>query len=187
MLLDDAEIMRQVVAGQAELFGELVRRHRPALLKAAASKLAHASEAEDAVQETFLAAFRAKHTFDAQYSFRGWLWTILLNTCCRHARRNRSTGSLRDRVIEPSTTHSGLSDLLAAERTEVLNQLLDRLPDVQADALRLRFFGELQFQEIAQVMRCSVNGAKERVRKGLERLAQLAQQQSSLVHEGDLT
>lgn len=189
MPLDDHEIMRLVVAGRADLFGELVRRHRSALLRAALSKLRTTADAEDAVQETFLAAFRAQQTFDPAYSLRGWLWTILLNVCRRHVRRTPPTTSLSDVNFrcEPVTTTTGLSELLIAERSTALSELLERMPEVQADALRLRFFGELQFNEIAQAMQCSLNAAKDRVRKGLEHLAFLAHQNSSLCREGDRT
>ncbi len=189
MPLDDQEIMRLVIDGRADLFGELVRRHRPALLRAALSKLQSTADAEDAVQETFLAAFRAQQTFNPAYSLRGWLWTILLNICSRHRRRSQRQTSLNELNFdnEPCTTAGGLNELLAAERAEALNELLRRMPDVQADALRLRFFGELKFEEISQAMQCSLNAAKDRVRKGLEQLASLARRNSSLCQEGDRT
>jgi RNA polymerase sigma-70 factor (ECF subfamily) len=50
---------------------------------------------------------------------------------------------------------------------------LARLPAAQADALRLRFFGGLKFQEIADTMPCSLNTAKNRVRDGLARMAEM--------------
>ncbi len=189
MPLDDQEIMRMVVAGRTDLFGELVRRHRLALQRAALSKLFDASDAEDAVQETFLAAFRARQTFDPAYSLRGWLWTILLNVCRRHRRRPVNSLPLQELAAshEPITMANGLQELLAAERSAALYELLDRMPEVQSDALRLRFFGELQFNEIAQAMQCSLNAAKDRVRKGLEQLAALARRNSSLCQEGDRT
>jgi RNA polymerase sigma-70 factor (ECF subfamily) len=62
--------------------------------------------------------------------------------------------------------------LLAKERTQQLNEVLSDLPDVQADALRLRFFGGLKFQEIADVQGCSLTSAKNRVRWGLLKMAE---------------
>src|SRR4029079_7825076 len=85
---DDAEIMRRVQRGQFELFDELVARYRGPLLRVAMSKLDDAGWAEDVVQETFLAVFAARETFNPAFSFRTWLWTILLNLCRRHLKRN---------------------------------------------------------------------------------------------------
>jgi RNA polymerase sigma-70 factor (ECF subfamily) len=85
------------------------------------------------------------------------------------------TEECRQEVSESgaSSTEAPLSQLLAKERSEQLEFLLGRLTLVQADALRLRFFGELKFHEIADAMQCSLNTAKNRVRTGLERMAEL--------------
>ncbi|HND56758.1 MAG TPA: RNA polymerase sigma factor, partial [Pirellulaceae bacterium] len=61
---------------------------------------------------------------------------------------------------------------MSIERAEMVERLLERLPESQADALRLRFFGDLKFQEIADVTECSLSTAKVRVRDGLLRLAE---------------
>jgi RNA polymerase sigma-70 factor (ECF subfamily) len=72
---------------------------------------------------------------------------------------------------EPVSNDTPLANLLKIERREQIHELLNRLPDVQADALRLRFFGGLQFAEIAQAMESSLGAAKQRVKTGLMSLA----------------
>jgi RNA polymerase sigma-70 factor (ECF subfamily) len=62
--------------------------------------------------------------------------------------------------------------VLATERQTRLAALLDELPEPQADALRLRFFGGLRFEDIARTMDCSLSGAKRRVQTGLIKLAE---------------
>lgn len=186
----DNQIMVCVIDGEVELFDELVRRHRGSLLRAAVSKLRNPAMAEDAVQDCFLSAFARRHTFNPEFSFRGWLWTILLNVCRtqlrRETRQPKSTLTRQTLAAnEPVTTDSGLSELLRAERCELLADLLEQIPELEADALRLRFFGELQFDEIAQAMNCSLSGAKTRVRRGLERLADLARRDSLCAHDGE--
>jgi RNA polymerase sigma-70 factor, ECF subfamily len=194
-MLNDQEIMERVVSGQVELFDELVCRHQASMLRAAVSKLRNQAVAEEAVQDSFLAAFAHRHTFRSEYSFRGWLWTILLNTCRTLARRelNRAdrAGRQSERLLEcePCSTGDALGRLVKAEQTKLLFHCLDDLPEVQADALRLRFFGELKFDEIAHAMNCSVNGAKQRVRTGLERLADALRRAdtSSIIAKDDLS
>jgi len=65
-----------------------------------------------------------------------------------------------------------IDQLLARETNQQIQTLLSRLPEPQADALRLRFFGGLTFPEIAAAMGCSEPGAKHRVKTGLLRLAE---------------
>lgn len=183
----DIALMRRVQAGDAQRFSDLIRRYQAPLLRVAASRLGRQDAAEEVVQETFLAAFKSRHTYDEQYSFRTWLWTILLNQCRSYLRSRRRTprvspwsdaaadgeGAMGGREGQPSGEPAPLGRLMAQERRELLEQLLGRLTDVQADALRLRFFGELKFHEIAETMNCSLPTAKNRVRNGLLRLAEM--------------
>lgn len=184
---DDAWIMQRVQAGEVDRFAVLIERYRRPLLRAALSRLGDADWAEDVVQEAFLAAFVSRGTYDPSFAFRTWLWTILLNLCRRHwKRRARRPAQLslavRDgggepRVEEPATETTGLACLLKSERIAQVQELLAELPEEQADALRLRFYGELTFREIAAAMGCHLNTAKSRVRYGLEKLAGLLQQE----------
>jgi RNA polymerase sigma-70 factor (ECF subfamily) len=176
--LPDGSLIAAALVGDEGAFAQLAERYQGPLLHAARSRLADRQLAEDAVQEALLNAFRWLHTYDSRYSFRTWLWTILLNQCTRIAQR-RSRVSLRVRSAatseeanqEQRAEASPIELLLARESADRLHALLARLPEAQADALRLRFFGGLKFEEIAQAMECSVSGAKNRVRLGLTQLA----------------
>lgn len=180
--LSDSELMQRVQQGRLEFFDELVSRYRGPLTRVAASKLGDASRADDIVQETFLAVYAARHTFQPALLFRTWLWTILLNLCRKNYRRETRRPrevpnsifeqSATASVPEPFTTETGLSRVLQVERDEQLALLLNELPEVQGDAIRLRFFGGLKYSEIADAMDSSLIGAKVRVRKGLLALAE---------------
>jgi RNA polymerase sigma-70 factor (ECF subfamily) len=174
----DSALIAAVLAGQTEQFGELARRYRAGLWRAAKSRLGDSDKADDAVQEALLNAYKWLASYDSRFSFRTWLWTILLNQCRRMlgktARRREQQGAESDTpgfaelVGREACPHESA---LIQERAEVLERLLDQLPESQADALRLRFFGDLKFQEIADVLQCSIGTAKNRVRAGLLQLA----------------
>jgi RNA polymerase sigma-70 factor (ECF subfamily) len=177
----DGLLIAAALAGDESAFALLAQRYQPALLRAAISRLGRRELAEEAVQEALLCAHRWLQTYDSRFSCRTWLWTILLNQCTRQARREA-----RHRLEEPqhpllaepglrrNETQSGspLDRLLARESADRLHALLADLPESQADALRLRFFGGLTFPEIAAAMACSEAGAKNRVKTGLIKLAQ---------------
>lgn len=184
--------MLQVQAGQTGLFADLIRRYQPALLRVARSRLRRADWAEDVVQETFLAAYKSRHTYRDAFSFRTWLWTILLNQCRslwqRQSRLPESSAGFWDgeespdfaAAVQSESSHPlPLTHLLARERGELLESLLSRLSSVQADALRLRFFGGLKFQEIADTMSCSLGTAKNRVQWGLMKVTELLESEAS--------
>jgi RNA polymerase sigma-70 factor, ECF subfamily len=174
--------MQRVQQGELACFDALVARYRPALVRVAAGALGDAALAEDVVQETFLAVFAARHTFNPAFRFRTWLWTILLNLCRRQRARlgrhpqlvTQSTlqGGHGTVIDEPATLETGLAAVLKQEESARLHLLLNQLPDVQADAIRLRFFAGLTYDEIAQATGVSLGGAKLRVRSGLTALAE---------------
>jgi len=171
-------LIAATLAGEVDAFALLVARYQGALFRAAISRLSQREIAEEAVQETFLCAHRWLATYDSRFSFRTWLWTILLNQCTRQAKREakHTVGwalPTMSAPVRPLSTSPKLplDQLLARETSEHVQELLNRLPEAQADALRLRFFGELTFPEIAAAMGCSEAGAKHRVKTGLLKLA----------------
>jgi RNA polymerase sigma-70 factor, ECF subfamily len=186
----DGLLIAAALTGEPEAFAHLASRYQGALFKAAISRLGRRELAEDAVQETFLCAHRWLHTYDSQFSFRTWLWTILLNQCSRlakreakHAPRDLDAAPVAERqsafsLNQPCAQSSPLERLLTRETSERLTELLAKLPEPQADALRLRFFGELTFPEIAAAMGCSEPGAKHRVKAGLIKLSEWLTEQS---------
>lgn len=173
----DEPLMLRVQAGDEPAFEILVRRYQAPLLRVARSKLGPCAAAEDVVQECFLAVYAGRASFKPQFAFRTWLWTILLNLCKRHYARaqRRAMESLHtsdgDCRAEPQTDQTGFDAAIQSEESARLDAALTQLPEVQADAIRLRFHAELTFDEIAATMQCSVSGAKQRVRHGLEALA----------------
>lgn len=173
MPIPDGPLIAAALVGDEGAFAQLAQRYQAALFHAARSRLTDRQLAEDAVQEALLCAYRWLHTYDSRYSFRTWLWTILLNQCSRIAqRRSKAPPASEEAATEKTQAAvSPFEQLLARENADRLHELLARLPAVQADALRLRFFGGLKFEEIAGVMECSVSGAKNRVRLGLTQLA----------------
>ena len=177
----DRDVVVAVLDGDIDQFALLVHRYRRPLLHVASSRLGRLDVAEDAVQETFVCAYKSLHTYKPQYSFRTWLWTILLNQCRRHAQRlARQVGGgdaemVADQLGDRASPPAVLPELQAmtSERNELLQRLLTRLPENQADAVRLRFFGQLKYREIAEAMQCSLGAAKKRVRQGLTAMSEL--------------
>lgn len=179
--LTDEQLMLRAQQDEPHRFGELIRRHRTAMLNVAQQRLGNRAWAEDAVQETFLAAFKARHTFNPQYRLQTWLWTILLNQCKRlWAKQQTSSNkeSANTSLHPPTSPEAPEARLLAQERKELLQRLLQQIPTEQAAALQMRFWGGMKFQDIADSMGCTLLTAKNRVKFGLQKLSQLIPQHS---------
>lgn len=176
--LTDGEIVERIRSGDVALFGLLVERYQTPLFSVASSRLGRRDLAEDAVQETFLCAFRWLRTYNSKYAFRTWLWTILLNQCCRFAQRERRISSLEAKFAAEETRSEVVSDAMPWERLEsieskhAIHRALRALPEMHANAVRLRFFGGLPFEAIAQALGCSLRTAKYKVKEGLFRMGE---------------
>ena len=191
----DGELVAAILDGRRDQFAHLVDRYQAALMRLAFSRLERADWAEEAVQETFFCAFKSLHCYNSKYSFRTWLWTILLNQCKRqYTRRARRSivsvwseqpesvaSAFRTRHRNHSADDGPHQRLLAKERSQLLDALLAQIPITQADALRLRFFGGLKFAEIACAMGCGLSTAKNRVGAGLKRLSEIIRNDSELI------
>ena len=175
----DAELVTSTLAGNRESFSVIVHRYQGPLLRLAQSRLGQVELAEEVVQDAFASAYRSLASYRTEFSFRTWLWTILLNGCRRKYKQMRSrpaTTNLErldtDSIeVLDECEYGPLHLAITNERTEHLEMLLGQLPTAQNQALRLRFFGGLRFQEIADTMHCSLSTAKMRVRVGLDKLA----------------
>jgi len=180
----DGEILAAVLDGDRDRYAVIVARYRRALHKLAVGYLGENQAAEDAVQEAFLNSFRWLHTYDSRYSFRTWLWRILLNVCYRSREKARKhplpSSCLTSHDEAPLTERlegelggESIGNLIRDERNQALMALLEKISPLQAEAIRLRFFGEMKFLEIADAQDISLPAAKARVRNGLLKLAKL--------------
>jgi RNA polymerase sigma factor (sigma-70 family) len=150
-LASDERLVALVRAGEEGAFEALYDRHHPAILGFCRHMLGTREEAEDAVQHTFLAAFRDLAGSDKPIELRPWLFAIARNRCLSLLRARRAHVAIE--LAEPTT------DGLAAtvERREDVRELLSDLaglPEDQRAALLLAELGALDHAGIATVLGC---------------------------------
>lgn len=113
----------------------------------ARSILRNRDDAEDAVQQAALRAFERIHTFDESRPFKGWWFAILRNCCVDLLRRSKSaTTQSLEGIDLPSPPPPDTSDW------EQLNAAMARLSDDHREILRLRYFADLNYRELAETL-----------------------------------
>src|SRR5687767_2574838 len=125
----DAQLAQRVQRGDAAAFDTLVTRHMRRAFGVALRLLGQAEDAEDLVQDAFVAALQKIDTFDSQRDFAPWFYRILVNRClnARKARARRTTVDLPAEVAA-----SGASPLVETERSELrfhLTRAMEQLPE----------------------------------------------------------
>jgi RNA polymerase sigma-70 factor, ECF subfamily len=147
--------------------------HRQAL-GLALRVLGNMGEAEEVVQEAFLAAWRAGHTYDpARGSTRTWLLTLVRNRAIDvvRARQRRPIQPLDETLDPPDSADVPLQAALNVDAARVA-EALHRLPEEQRAAIELAYSSGLSHTEIAARLGVPVGTVKGRIRLGLDRLRQ---------------
>jgi RNA polymerase sigma-70 factor, ECF subfamily len=166
----DAELLADHLAGDRAAFGVLAARHGTALWRVAA-RMVDPDDAEDAVQEALIAAFRRAAGFRGDAAVRTWLHRIVVNTCIDRIRREKSHITVglperetADRRPDPAVdvaTKMVVNDALASLSVEYRLAVL--LVDVEGWSMT----------EAAQVLEVPVGTVKSRCSRGRARLAVL--------------
>lgn len=163
--LSDAEIARRIAAGDEDAFRRLMRRYNQTLYRAARSILKDDAEAEDAVQEAYLLAYRAMGRFRGDAKLSTWLVRIAVNAAIARARkRNRSAEIIRlDGDVEHGSEAGGVNmhaiaseqpenGALRAETRRLLEKKIDELPDAFRAVFVLRALEEMSVEETAAAL-----------------------------------
>jgi RNA polymerase sigma-70 factor, ECF subfamily len=157
-------------------FEGLVDTYLDPLLRYAARRLRNIHDAEDVVQGVFVRAYaeRAKHK--AVVRIGPYLYRMVANACTDSLRRNRDRMALHEDLDpeEPCSIEKLPSEaVVAEEEARRVEALLHLLPEIQAEAIRLRVFGELSLREIAETLGCPMDTVSSRLRYGFKRLRQI--------------
>jgi RNA polymerase sigma-70 factor (ECF subfamily) len=157
-------LVQDARAGDQQAFMQLVEPHLPAAYRLAVGMLRSETEAEDAVQDAVLAAWRNFGRFRRDADVRPWLFTIVANEC-RRQRRSRWWSVVK----WPRSPELAPSASVEADNTN-LRAALYRLPHDQRLVLVLRYYLDQSFPEVAQALGTTTKAAKSRTYRALERL-----------------
>lgn len=176
--VSDSDLLARHAAGDPDAFGEIVRRHRDRLWAVALRVLGDREEAADAVQDAFVSAFRAAHTFRGQSAVTTWLHRITVNACLDRIRKSasRRTVSVPDQKHFETLLEPHESAEAPAERRELHRELLAALatlPPEQRAALVLVDMQGYPVAEAAAVLEVAPGTIKSRCARGRARLLPL--------------
>jgi RNA polymerase sigma-70 factor (ECF subfamily) len=157
-----------------------MRRYHERILRLCVSMLADPAEAEDAAQEVFLKAYRSLDRFRGDAAFSTWLYRIAANHC-HDLLRKHPRGQTQSWEALLETAGRRLEQLLsappsaglAAEQSDLVRRALAQLPPDYCIVLILREIEELSYQEMAQVLDCSLDAVKARLRRARAQFEQL--------------
>lgn len=174
----DEIIVQRALTGDAEAFGEIVRRWERRIFALAYGMLGREEDARDATQETFLAAFRNLRGFRGEAKVSSWLHRIAVNQCITRQRqaRVRSEAALDDEEeknvagfatpvhYSPARVVEGRQEMVAVRRA------INSLPIELRQVVVMKEFEELTFREIADVLDLPLSTVKSRLYTAMKQL-----------------
>jgi RNA polymerase sigma-70 factor (ECF subfamily) len=181
--VDLEHLVDQLRAGDEAAFETLVRTAGGRMLAVARRMLGQEQDAQDAVQDAFLSAFKSLDRFDGRSQLTTWLHRITVNACLmkmRSTRRRpeRSIGSLLPEFrpdghqAHPSRswTHLDSEDLERAELLEMVRRKIDELPDASREVLLVRDVEGLSTEEAGSMLGLTVPAVKTRLHRARQAL-----------------
>ena len=181
----DAALMLRVKQGDRAAFEALVEKYKQPVMNLAFRTLSDATEAEDLTQHVFLQVFKSAHRYEVSAKFSTWIFTIARNLCLNEIRRrSRHRAESLDEVssendeqprhqIEDAKGFSPPDALLQGELEEKIDLALSELPEKQRTALLLCRQEELSYEEIAEILDCSLSATKSLIHRARETLKQV--------------
>lgn len=166
----DEALLRRCGAGDRAAFDLLVERHGDVLYRFTLRQSRTAPEAEDALQEGLLAAWRGASNWRGEAAARTWLFQVVLHACRRRARRRAGEPQTHQPVNEAYALASedpGAEEKVAArQQAWALRRALAELPEEAREVLLLRDVEGLSGDEAAAVLGLSVAAMKSRLHRG---------------------
>jgi RNA polymerase sigma-70 factor (ECF subfamily) len=179
----DADVVRRILAGEGELFEVLVERYRIRLYRFVQRFTNDAEDARDVTQDVFLKVYGALDSYDSKYKFSTWLFRIAGNAAIDHLRRRRIRALPLDlppdeegseRRMEPKEFRPDPYEDLARRRLRTaLDAAIERLPDDYRELISLRHYGELPYEEIAELKGMPLGTVKNKLFRARQALRDL--------------
>ena len=171
----DEIIVERALTGDAEAFGEIVRRWERRIFALTYGMLGREEDARDATQETFLAAFRNLRGFRGEAKVSSWLHRIAVNQCISRQRRSkvRSESALEDEQevsIAASRSHSPARVAEGRQETVAVRRAINSLPIELRQVVVMKEFEELTFREIAEALDLPLSTVKSRLYTAMKQL-----------------
>jgi RNA polymerase sigma-70 factor (ECF subfamily) len=181
---DEAALIRKIVGGQRDLFGDLIAPHLTPLLRIVRATMGGHAEVDDIVQQTVLKAFTRLAQFRFEAGFRTWLIQIGINEARQWRRRYASSRVLEFtpaafselRIADQS--HSPLIEYQRSETGAQVGAALARLPEKYRIVIFLRDLEELSISEVAGRLGLTIPAVKTRHRRARQKVAGFLEQSS---------
>ena len=187
-MLSDAEVMLRVAAGDDPAFDYLVEKYRRPMISFMYRMTRNQAVAEELAQEVFLRVYRSRQSYEASAKFTTWLYRIATNLAVNHARdtkheRPENTVNIDEPDMETGMTvdvaDAGMNAeqiILRRERLAAIRKQVEALPERQRMAVLMHKYQNMDYKQIAAVLKLSESATKSLLFRAYETLRETLRQ-----------
>ncbi len=169
-ILSDEELINRIKNGEYELFGTIMKNYNQRMYRTAVAFGISDDDAEDMIQQTYIAAFENLNKFQGKAKISTWLIRILINECLMYKRKLKSSNS-RNQIARDSflvTSFAGKhqtpeTDYMEKETIDILNSTINQLPEKYRTVYVMREVEEMSIKETAECLGISEMNVKVRL------------------------
>lgn len=171
----DQELVNQALNGDPKAFEKLVDKYKKRIYYLAYRMTRDHDSADELAQESFVKAYQALGSFKQGYSFYTWVYRICVNLTINFLKREKHTVSadyLRevDLLPEKVTEVDQLERMIESEQAGLVKKVLETLPPEQKAAFLLKTYDNMSYEDIADVMECSIGTVMSRLFRARQKL-----------------
>ena len=176
--IEDYILIRRIQNGDTEAFETLVRKYYQNIYNFCVRRCnGDTTLAADLTQDTFLKLITHIQQYRLTGKFINFLLTIAVNTCNNHFKKKSPDLVDMDTLSTVESNVNIAEEILRQEDTQIIQQALDQLPDIQKEVVILRFYHDRKLKEIAAITGVSLPTAKSRLKQGLDKLKRYLDQE----------
>ena len=174
-------INRALASGDPKAYNELMRLYRDPIYFMLYEKVGDQELAKDLTIEALGKAFKKLHMYTPDYTFSTWLYTVARNNCIDYLRKHKLPTISIDKMMLDEDGKRNTFDLksndpspekvmIKKQRIAILRQIVDQLKPKYRDLVKLRYFKELSYEEIAQLLEIPLGTVKAQLHRSREQL-----------------
>jgi len=177
--VEDKEIVQKILAGDTEQYAEIVRRYQQIVANLTYKLCGTRLETEEVTQQVFVELYMALPRFRFDSKLSSFIYRITVNTVCKMLNKSKryvSTDEYETRPDEPSSDRNAEQEIIHREQLEQLRTAIGHLKDEQRTALVLYTFENFSYQQIADVMQCTLAKVESLIFRAKKNLAKEVKQ-----------
>jgi len=182
--MEEQELVKRAQAGEKEAFEELFLKNKDKIFGAAYRLLGNSIDAEDAVADTFLNAYRYLKSFRGQSAFSTWLYRICFNVVYKHRKLKKlylpedNNDDSDNRPVQWVDKGPGPEALAEdSERKNIVRKCVAKLSEKYRQVILMREFSNLSYEEISAELRCSTGTVMSRLHRARLSLKKLLEKE----------